>query len=311
MDKRERFIEKAHAVHGDKYDYSKVEYYNCKEKVCIICPEHGEFWQTPDNHLQGKGCPICRYISSSKKNSKNINDFIKKAEDVHNKKYDYSKVEYKNNSTKVCIICPEHGEFWQTPTGHIDKKQGCPKCSKNHKYTTKEYLESIPKDMLEKYDYSKFVYNTTHTKSIVICPKHGEFWQTPHNLRKGIGCPKCKESKTEKEVRRFLNKNKIVYKYEYKFSDVNKKQSLDFFLPEYNIAIECQGVQHFKPTDFAGKGQEWAENEYKHIIELDNSKKNECNQKGITLFYYTKEKIYENCEYGRFLNKIEDLLNYL
>ena len=75
-----------------------------------------------------------------------------------------------------------------------------------------------------------------------------------------------------------------MYIYEYKFSDVNKKQSLDFFLPEYNIAIECQGIQHFKPTDFAGKGQEWAENEYKHIIELDNSQKNECNQKGITLF---------------------------
>ena len=149
MDKREHFIEKAYTVHGNKYDYSKVEYYNCKEKVCIICPEHGEFWQTPDNHLQGRGCPICRYISSSKKNTKNINDFIKKAEEVHNKKYDYSKVEYKNNSTKVCIICPEHGEFWQTPTVHIDKKQGCPKCSKNHKYTTKEYLESIPKDMLE------------------------------------------------------------------------------------------------------------------------------------------------------------------
>ena len=311
MNKREKFIEKACVVHGYKYNYSKVEYYNCKEKVCIICPEHGEFWQTPDNHIQGRGCPVCRYISSSKKNSKNTNDFIKKAEGIHNNRYDYSKVEYKNNSSKVCIICPEHGEFWQTPTGHIDKKQGCPKCSKNHKYTTKEYLENIPKDMLETYDYSKFIYNTTHKKSIVICPKHGEFLQTPHNLRKGIGCPKCKESKAEKEVRRFLVKNKITYKYEYKFSDINKKQSLDFFLPEYNIAIECQGIQHFKPTDFAGRGQGWAENEHKHIIELDNSKKSECERKGITLLYYTKEKMYENCEYGRFLGKIEDLLNYL
>lgn len=179
------------------------------------------------------------------------------------------------------------------------------------KLTTEQFIEKAQQIHGSKYDYSKVEYINAQEKVCIICPKHGEFWQTPHNLRKGIGCPKCKESKTEKEVRRFLNKNKIMYIYEYKFSDVNKKQSLDFFLPEYNIAIECQGIQHFKPTDFAGNGQEWAENEYKHIIELDNSKKNECNQKGITLFYYTKEKIYENREYGRFLNKIEDLLNYL
>lgn len=59
VDKQERFLDKAYAVHGDKYDYSKVEYINASTKICIICPEHGEFWQTPMAHLRGHGCPKC------------------------------------------------------------------------------------------------------------------------------------------------------------------------------------------------------------------------------------------------------------
>lgn len=55
----EEFIKRARAIHGDKYDYSKVEYINIKTKVCIICPEHGEFWQVPAEHLRGRGCKDC------------------------------------------------------------------------------------------------------------------------------------------------------------------------------------------------------------------------------------------------------------
>ena len=238
--------------------------------------------------------------------------FIEKAKKIHSDKYDYSKVEYNNCKEKVCIICPIHGEFWQTPTGHIDKKAECPKCKGNHRYTTEEFLNSIDKDIRSKYDFSKFIYKKTHDKSVVICPKHGEFLQSPHNIRKGIGCPKCKESKLEMEVMNFLEKNNITYIYEYKFSKNNKKQSLDFFLSEYNIGIECQGIQHFKPVDFAGKGEKWALNEYKHIIELDESKRKECKENGIKLFYYTdKKEEVKNFEVSCFLNKIDDILNYL
>ena len=108
------FIEKAKAVHGDKYDYSKVEYVKAKEKVCIICQEHGEFWQTPNNHLRGEGCPFCY---GSKKLT--TEEFISKAKQIHGNKYDYSNVNYVNKYTKVCIICPEHGEFWQKPSNHL------------------------------------------------------------------------------------------------------------------------------------------------------------------------------------------------
>lgn len=122
----DEFIREAQSIHHNKYDYSKVEYVNNKTKVCIICPEHGEFSQTPSDHLNGKGCPQCAGNVRCDKDT-----FIEKAKHIHNDRYDYSKVEYVNAHTKVCIICPEHGEFWQTPNNHLNGN-GCPLC-KNRK----------------------------------------------------------------------------------------------------------------------------------------------------------------------------------
>ena len=150
------FINKSKQVHGDKYDYSKVEYINAYTKVCIICPEHGEFWQTPASHMKGYGCLKCGQIERKKKlveiNQKKYNTdaFIKDARKIHGDKYDYSKVEYVNATTKVCIICPEHGEFWQTPNMHLNASQGCPKCAKNHSITQEEFMKAIEKSFLEK-----------------------------------------------------------------------------------------------------------------------------------------------------------------
>ena len=120
----EEFVERAKKIHGDKYDYSKVEYINNSTEVCIICSKHGEFWQKPEKHLRGHGCAKCCKTGIKS----NTNDFIEKAKIVHGDKYDYSKVEYVNNHTKVCIICPIHGEFWQTPNSHLNGN-GCFDCS--------------------------------------------------------------------------------------------------------------------------------------------------------------------------------------
>jgi len=283
------FIVKARKVHGNKYDYSKVEYHGCKNKVCIICPEHGEFWQTPDGHVQGRGCPVCRYISVSIKNKLTNEEFIEKAKKIHGDKYDYSKINYINQKEKICIICPEHGEFWQIPTTHIDHKCGCPKCSGNHKYNTEEFINSLPSWIKERYDFSKFEYVRTHDKAIVICPEHGEFLMSPHNIRKGIGCPGCSESKLEREVRHFLKEKNINFISEYKHNKDFHKQAIDFYLPDFNIAIECQGIQHFQPTDFAGRGDGWSKNEYKRIVELDKNKQLLSKQNNINLIYFTTD----------------------
>lgn len=121
------FISKAKLVHGDKYDYSLVEYVDRRTKVTIVCPEHGEFAQTPNRHLSNHGCPKCSIQSRVDKRTFTKEEFISKAIEVHGDKYDYSKVEYINGHTKVCIICPIHGETYETPSNHL-RSCGCQRC---------------------------------------------------------------------------------------------------------------------------------------------------------------------------------------
>ena len=121
----EKFIKRAKDVHGDKYDYSKVEYINSQTKVCIICPEHGEFWQTPCNHLNGTNCPMC---SKKMIGNGNTNEFIRRSILIHGDKYDYSKSVYVNSNKKIKIVCPIHGEFEQVASYHL-AGNGCPKCA--------------------------------------------------------------------------------------------------------------------------------------------------------------------------------------
>jgi hypothetical protein len=119
----ETFSNKAISVHGNSYDYSNSIYVNYKTKVKIICPIHGEFEQTPINHIgHKKGCPSC---SGNKKHT--IETFIDRSIKIHGEKYNYFNVEYINAHTKVKIICPIHGEFEQRPGDHLSG-QGCPNC---------------------------------------------------------------------------------------------------------------------------------------------------------------------------------------
>lgn len=131
---QEEFIVRAKEIHGDKYDYSKVEYTKSRNKVCIICIKHGEFWQTANEHLGGKGCAKCGNERKGSNNRGNRETFITKSNEFHKGKYDYSKVVYINSNTSVCIICPIHGEFWQKPINHTQGK-GCPKCGLIHRNT--------------------------------------------------------------------------------------------------------------------------------------------------------------------------------
>lgn len=121
------WIEKAQKVHGKTYNYSKSQYINTRSKIEIICPEHGEFWQEANAHIQGQGCPKCANLSRNKFKFNTQEEFIIKANIIHNFKYNYSKIIYKLSKEKVIIICPIHGEFFQTPNDHLQNK-GCPKC---------------------------------------------------------------------------------------------------------------------------------------------------------------------------------------
>jgi hypothetical protein len=123
----EEFIQRAVKKHGNKYNYEKTNYTKNMERVTIICKNHGEFDQVASAHLQGCGCPTCGIFMISKKLSMPLDEFIKRSHDVYSNKYDYSKLDYVNTSTKVTIICKDHGEFSQTPNNHLSGS-GCQKC---------------------------------------------------------------------------------------------------------------------------------------------------------------------------------------
>ena len=132
----EEFIEKAKLIHGNKFDYSKVEYVNTSEKVCIICPKHGEFWQRPNDHLSGYGCKKCATENNKKCHIFTLSEVISMAKKVHGEKYDYSQSVYFGMNEKMYIICPIHGGFWQTPANHIHGGKGCKKCGHMKRWDT-------------------------------------------------------------------------------------------------------------------------------------------------------------------------------
>lgn len=276
----EQFIEEAKKVHGDKYDYSKVEYIGNKEKICIICPEHGEFWQSPIKHLKGNGCQRCIRENANL----SFNEFVEKANKIHNNKYQYDDSAYVNQRTKIKIICPEHGEFWQAPYKHIKEKQGCPRCGGRYPINTSEFIWRANKIHMDRYDYSKVKYVNYETKVCIICPEHGEFWQTPDSHLHGAGCPKCNVTRLERKIMNCLNENKIKYKFQYTFKWLRNKGNLfyDFYLPQYKAAIECQGVQHFIPVDFFG-----GEEALKYTQSKDETKETLSKKHGIKVFYYS------------------------
>jgi len=123
------------------------------------------------------------------------NQFVEKSNIIHPTLYNYSEVEYTNNSTKVKIICNNHGPFFMRPSDHL-RGQGCKQCSfdrksKLFKKTTKQFIAEARKVHNSFYDYSKVKYTSVHTDVIISCPVHGNFLQRPNNHLHGMGCRKC------------------------------------------------------------------------------------------------------------------------
>jgi len=210
------FIKNAISVHGNRYNYSNVNYIKSSHKVIINCHIHGNFMQSPNKHLEGKGCPQCGFDSRCKLVSSNTIQFINKAIKKHGDKYNYSNVNYVGKEIKVEIGCAIHGMFMQTP----------------------------------------------------------------HNHLAGNGCPKCRNSKGEALVRLFLEKHGILYIPQKRFDDCRHILPLpfDFYLPDYNLCIEYQGIQHFKARNKFGGETELTKTQIR-----DSIKAKYCNDNNITL----------------------------
>ena len=305
---KENFITRANEIHNNKYDYSKVEYINNRIKVCIICPEHGEFWQTPDVHLRGCGCPVCRYIKSSSKCRMQQDDFINRATKLHNGKYDYSKVNYKNTDTKVIIGCPIHGDFEQTPHHHLNGI-GCPTCG-SKTYDTEEFIRRARLKHGDKYDYSKTEYTGKKNKVIITCPIHGDFEQLPQNHLKRNGCPECglRFGVQEKKVLAAVQNRYENVTYQYTNSTFlkgkSKNMTLDIFLPDYNIGIEYQGAHHFYPLKAFG-----GENALAIVSKRDKRKYQKCLENGVKVFYISFERKVPDVYFAPVYSTMDELFN--
>ena len=245
----EEFIAKAKAVHGDKYDYSKVEYVDSTTKVCIGCKKHGDFWQKPNIHLQGKGCFKCGREKIATSSRKSLEQFLQDAKRIHGDRYNYSKVELVNYQTKVIIICPVHGEFTQSPTLHL-QGSGCPKCGNEReslRMTTEGFIQKAKQIHGDRYDYSKVEYVGNKAKVCIICKEHGEFWQEARMHLSGCGCPICAGRKKMRTYD-FIKKARSVHGDRYDYSKAEYKGNTEkvcIICPEHGEFLQ-QASNHLK-----------------------------------------------------------------
>lgn len=294
----EEFINKANEVHKGKYNYSNVVYKNNRTKVCIICPEHGEFWQIPYDHLRGIGCSKCYHKMMGVKQTLTKEIFLNRCVEKHGNKYDYSKSIYKTMKTPILISCPIHGEFYQKPSEHL-KGEGCPKCGRikannSSSYSQDQFIQKVSKIHNNKYDYSLVKYNRSSDMIIIICPLHGEFEQRAANHLMGQGCPKCRL----KNQLILFEKLKSIFKnesflWEYRAKWLGRLR-IDICIEKHKIAVEYDGQQHFYPINHFG-----GIDKFKKNIQNDALKERLCEENGFKLFRikynYTDEDFYNLC----------------
>ena len=199
------FIERANKIHNFKYGYNLVEYVDDRTKVKIICFHHGIFLQEPVGHIHSKhGCPDCsreRLNLFAKTRRPSLEEFIARANKIHNFKYGYSKSEYINNKTKMEIECFIHGPFYQTPSNHTDNSRGCAKCGaekskqfciEHRTLTTEQFIERARKIHGDRYGYSLSEYVDGKTPISIVCYTHGVFQLVAaYHLGNKRGCPEC------------------------------------------------------------------------------------------------------------------------
>lgn len=214
----EEFIVKARLLHGERYDYSKVEYSTAGAEIQVICREHGSFFQRACAHLQGQGCPRCGLTKGS------FAKFLEKARIVHGEKYTYPSTEYKSATEMIDIVCSTHGVFRQTRHNHVHG-HGCPQCgvtsrAQKRSSDTEEFTLKATTVHGDRYDYSRVNYESNKKKVEIVCKDHGSFFQQPISHLQGVGCPAC-GGNLLKTTEDFITMAKQVHGDTYDYSQVD------------------------------------------------------------------------------------------
>lgn len=293
----QEFIQKAKEIHGDKYDYSLVDY-KPNSKVEIVCKIHGSFFQRVDAHLSGRGCKLCGTIQSTQSMSED--EFIHRCKLIHQDKYDYSKVKYSHSTDIIIVICKIHGEFKIEAAGHLFGKYGCTKCGRiavGNKLRTPQddFILKCNQVHNNQYDYSQTIYRGSDKKIKVKCKKHGFFYTRADQHQAGHKCPKCSYSIGEEKIEQYLKNKNIKYETQKTFPNCINKRPLpfDFYLPDYNLLIEFDGEQHFKPISFGSSKFDSAELNFQRTQLHDNIKTSYATDHNIKLLRISYNKLEE------------------
>ncbi len=300
------FIEKSKKIHGDRYDYSLVEYVNNSTKVKIICHTHGMFEQIPAKHTRGSNCPSCVINMRKEKNNNYYSKhFIEISKNIHNNKYDYSLVEYLNNNTKVKIICPIHGVFEQLPSNH-SKGANCPSCvsdsrKKRMKKDNDYFLQKAVEIHGLVYDYSKVDYINNRNKVTILCSKHGSFEQEPRYHLTGSKCPKCvNEEKSKSMIKSFDDFEKLANevhnnKFSYKKTDyISMRVDTNIICPIHGDFKQIphnhvNGYGCFKCSKNGTSKKEKEVLEFlSNYVECDNTNREVLNNKELDIYIPSK-----------------------
>jgi predicted nucleic acid-binding Zn-ribbon protein len=305
-------ISRAKSIHGDSYGYdlmSEDSWTGVTAKYKIVCKKHGEFEQGFGLHLSGQGCPKCGYEKMSQDFSKGSAYYLQRFKEVHGDKFDYSLVAENLNlsaNDKIEIICKACGSHFFPKVGnHVYGESGCPECekenrlkridemvksnTKNHDY----YIALAVEKNGDEYDYSRVKeaeYEGVNTKVPIICKKedHGVFYQSwSDHISGNCGCPKCCRSKMERITAKKLTNLGIKFEEEKEFPGLvgvyGKPLRFDFYLPDHNTCIECDGIQHFQYQP----GLQGSEEDFKRQQEHDGRKNRFCLEHNIKLIRLT------------------------
>lgn len=293
----QQFIQKSKAKHGDRYDYSQIKYLTAKTPVTIGCSFHGYFQQTPDKHLRGGyGCPRCGWEAMGRKRELNPETVATKCNKVHHAKYQYLESFHDSDGVAFLVIsCPTHGSFTQNTNNHLHGN-GCPGCAQEEQLLPQEvFLSRCNESHNHRYDYSNTVYTRLVDKVFIVCPEHGEFRQRAKSHMEGKGCPLCVTYKGEKCIAKWLSERGYTFESQKIFEGcVNPKTKsqlrYDFYLPDINLLLECDGTQHRNPKAFC-KTSEKAAVRFRKQQCRDLIKERYAKKEGIRLFRIPYSKL--------------------
>lgn len=236
------FIAKARAVHGDKYDYSRVDYRGVDSKIEIVCPQHGVFAQIPYDHINGHGCGKCATEKQVKARTWTTEQFVSKARARFGDTLDYSRAQYVTSLTPIEVGCPVHGFFTVRPHEHL-KSTGCPLCASNAKKTHGELLARARAAHGDRYDYSKSTFTLVGAPVTITCKVHGDFQQIAKAHLNGHNCPLCAREATASQEENELAEWLVSLGVRVVRNDRTTLNGfeLDIYLPDYRLGVEYHG----------------------------------------------------------------------